>query len=411
MSGGQDLIRAAWFRMPHRVRRWVGRAAVQAFAPRARGSGPPVPDEAPLSVAGLFRTATGLGQGARLCADALERMGRTVERIDLTPALARVDPDVPSPPVTDVTSAGASGALVIHLNPPLVPHARLLIRRTADRKVIGYWAWELPRIPSDWRLGARYVHDIWTPSEFCAQAIRAVVPNRPIHVVPHPVAHPEPANLDRQAFGLPQDAFVVLAMLHQGSGFIRKNPLGAIRAFRTAFGNRRDAVLVLKLVRDVDLPWAEHSLRAALDGCTNIRIIEGTLPASGLAALMAASDALLSLHRAEGFGLVPAEAMRLGKPVVATGWSGNMEFMDAGSACLVGYRLVPVQDPQGLYDQSQEWAEPDEAEAARWLRLLASDRAVREQIGRTAAVHAEARLGMAAYRCAIGCAFSNSPSP
>ena len=89
---------------------------------------------------------------------------------------------------------------------------------------------------------------------------------------------------------------------------------------------------------------------------------------------------MLSLHRAEGFGLVLAEAMLLGKPVIATGWSGNMGFMDAASAATVGYRLVPVEDARQVYRDSY-WAEPDVADAAAHLRRLADDAETRAAMG------------------------------
>jgi glycosyltransferase involved in cell wall biosynthesis len=107
---------------------------------------------------------------------------------------------------------------------------------------------------------------------------------------------------------------------------------------------------------------------------------------------MAASDIVLSLHRSEGFGLVPAEAMLLGKPVIATGWSGNMDFMDATSAALVGYRLVPTEDPRQVY-HGASWAEPDQRDAVAHLRRLADDAAERRALGCRARAMATDRLG------------------
>jgi glycosyltransferase involved in cell wall biosynthesis len=99
---------------------------------------------------------------------------------------------------------------------------------------------------------------------------------------------------------------------------------------------------------------------------------------------------VLSLHRGEGFGLVLAEAMLLGKPVVATGWSGNTDFMDATNAALVGYRLVPARDDRLVYRGL--WAEPDVEEAALLLRKLADDADLRRDLGRRARASALSRL-------------------
>jgi glycosyltransferase involved in cell wall biosynthesis len=125
----------------------------------------------------------------------------------------------------------------------------------------------------------------------------------------------------------------------------------------------------------------------------NIRLETRTLPTADLHALTASCDIVLSLHRSEGFGLVPAEAMLLGKPVVATGWSGNMAFMDASSAALVGYRLVPAEDPRHVYEGAS-WAEPDQADAVAHLRRLADDAGARAALGARAREAAFARLGV-----------------
>jgi glycosyltransferase involved in cell wall biosynthesis len=109
--------------------------------------------------------------------------------------------------------------------------------------------------------------------------------------------------------------------------------------------------------------------------------------------LTAASDIVMSLHRSEGFGLVLAEAMLLGKPVIATGWSGNMAFMDAGSAALVDYRLVATDDPRQVYTGAS-WAEADQASAVQHLRRLADDAAARSALGAKGQATATARLGI-----------------
>ena len=202
--------------------------------------------------------------------------------------------------------------------------------------------------------------------------VRVVLP--PLGIVP-----PEPAALDRAAFGLPPDAVVILVSFNLASSFVRKNPLAAIAAFRAAFGERPDRLLVLKTGHVAHAPDDFARLAAAAQA-PNIRLETRVLPTADHHALMAASDIVLSLHRSEGFGLVPAEAMLLGKPVIATGWSGNMDFMDASNSVPIGYRLVPVADPRQVY-QGGSWAEPDQAEAVAQLRRLADDAAARRALG------------------------------
>src|SRR5690606_18084136 len=110
------------------------------------------------------------------------------------------------------------------------------------------------------------------------------------------------------------------------------------------------------------------------------------LPEADMMGLTAASDIVISLHRSEGFGLVPAQAMALGKPVIATGWSGNMEFMTPHNSAPVSYSLIPVDDPEGTFDGAgQMWADADIEEAADWLRRLAGDATLRRNMGEKAA--------------------------
>ena len=131
---------------------------------------------------------------------------------------------------------------------------------------------------------------------------------------------------------------IVLNVFHLGSAFSRKNPLAAIAAFRKAFGDAPDRVLAIKVI-DNGAQWARRELDTAIAGAGNIRLIEGMLPEADMAGLMAAADIVISLHRSEGFGLVPAQAMALGKPVIATAWSGNLDFMNKNNSALVSYSL------------------------------------------------------------------------
>lgn len=166
---------------------------------------------------------------------------------------------------------------------------------------------------------------------------------------------------------------VVLVAFNLASSLERKNPYAAITAFRAAFGDRHDRLLVLKVGHPMHFPSEFKQLTEAA-AAPNIRIETQDFPPPDNHALFAAVDIVLSLHRSEAFGLVLAEAMLLGKPVIATGWSGNMEFMDEETAALVGYRLVPARDHRGIYDVAGAvWADPSLAEAIAHLQRLAND--------------------------------------
>jgi glycosyltransferase involved in cell wall biosynthesis len=130
--------------------------------------------------------------------------------------------------------------------------------------------------------------------------------------------------------------------------------------------------------------------------------MEETLSRADMGLLVASVDAVLSLHRAEGFGLLLAEAMLRGVPVVATGWSGNLDFMTNQDSGLIGYRLIPARDPQGTYDMPKAlWADADVEEAAGWLRRLRDEPNFRADLARRGRDAASAKLSLDAFHRAV----------
>jgi glycosyltransferase involved in cell wall biosynthesis len=296
--------------------------------------------------------------------------------------------------------------LVLHINAPSLPAALLRLPRSLvrGRRVIGYWAWELPVAPPSWAAGMNFVHEVWVPSQFTADALGMLAPGR-VRVVPHPVAvsPPKPAALDRAAFGLPANAFIVLTAFSLASSFARKNPLAAVAAFRAAFGDRPDRILVLKLSHTEAWPEDLAVLRAAVAGAANIRIETRVLAEADYHALTACADAVLSLHRSEGFGLVPAEAMLLGKPVVATDWSATAAFIDASNGVPVPYTLIPAVDPRGVFEApGAVWADADVQAAARALRDLADHPDRCRALGQAAAAASRHLFTASPLRNALG---------
>lgn len=403
------MNRRTLFAAAHKLWRLLPRSQRQAFFYRATALAAPRPSRSfgvggPVTVAGLLSASTGLGEGARLNLTALQALGADTRAVDLAGAFDQSDiPVDPQRPQAPPPRPGEGGALIVHVNSPYLPFALWRLGRDAvrGRRVIGYWAWELPKAPPSWRAGLPFVHEIWAPSRFTADALAAMT-SLPVRVAPHPLPPPAPSPLGRGDFGLPDDAFVVMTFFHMGSSFNRKNPLAAVAAFRAAFGDDPKAVLVLKAA-DADVaPWARRKLEEAIAGAGNIRIIDRKLPRGDLTALLATADVVLSLHRAEGFGLVPAQAMQLGRAVVATGWSGNLDFMDADTSILIDSRQIPAVDPQGTYDEpGQTWADPDVGQAAAALRALADDPERRRGLGARAALKAQTVFGVEAYRAAI----------
>ncbi|HEV2533463.1 glycosyltransferase family 4 protein, partial [Phenylobacterium sp.] len=319
----------------------------------------------PIKVVGYFSGSHGIAASARLGARAFEALGVPVERIDASHARLTWTPRGDPPE--------RASAWIFHLNPPeLLAELAVLGPRRLLGPRYGYWAWELPRAPSRWLKDGALVDEVWAPSRYNAEALAGAA--APVRVVPHPLFaedYRDVAPAPRRA------AFQALALFDFNSSAARKNPQGAIEAFRRAFGDDRGAELTIKTQNGRLFPELLAGLRVRCP--PNVRLIDETWPYAQVKALIAGADALISLHRAEGFGLTPAEAMALGVPVVATGFSGNLDFMDAGNSLLVPYAMAPVQDPQGIYGH-QSWAEPDLDAAAQALSRLRADPALRRRL-------------------------------
>ena len=323
-------------------------------------------------VAALGRR-NGIARGAYLQWQALRHLGVEAELLDATSALRN--------PLFRLPHQAGSAYIFHSAGPQAASLIACVLPQAADAYRVAYWAWELPDPPVSWAGCDRIVSEIWTPSAF-AQSSLAQLVQKPIHVVQHHIPAPEerPSRVKRP--------FTVLSMADSRSSLSRKNPEGAVRAFRAAFGTSHSARLVLKLSgRDEELQQFEEDLREPLRA-GNIELLKDDLDEASLSELFRNSDVYLSLHRAEGFGLPLLEAMAHGVPVVGTGWSGNCEFMNSSNSLLVPFTLVPVRDRSAVYSTSV-WAEPDLKSAAGHLRLLFENPEQRDQLA--AAAHAFAR--------------------
>ena len=289
------------------------------------------------------------------------------------------------------------GVNLFHMNPPGIK--RLLESkpsglRIRDRLNVCVPFWELPSLPllAEWRSTLGAMDMILCPSAFIEDAIRASGIDTPLRRYPQRVWIPHDIRSDRARWNLPPEPLICLVTFDVGSGLERKNPLAAIEAFRLAFGDREDVLLVVKVSGPTNEPqFADdvERLRRTVTGRRNIRLIEATFSHREVLELYAACDILISLHRSEGLGLHLMEAMALEKPVVATGWSGNVDYMRADDSISVDYKLVPVRSAHFDYRPEaigvdQYWAEPDIEMAGRALALLVSDRGLRSRLAHNA---------------------------
>jgi glycosyltransferase involved in cell wall biosynthesis len=378
------------------ARAWLRKTLIARLVPKVR-RGRSWPATRRVTVAGLLRSSTGLGHGARQCALHLAALGYEVGTLDLTAAW---DAALDLPPMAagnGIIAGDAGGPLIVHLNPPYYQTLLLQLRKEIrGRALIGYWNWELAEIPAPWRPAFNYVDQIWAPSHFTADALRAEAPEVPLHIVPHLVTAPTVGALPDWA-ETPAGTLVVLAVFSYDSGFERKNPIGAVAAFRAAFGDRTDVRMIIKAGGKDPAPGERERMEAAVAGAANVTLFHGALSPGGYGALLDRADIFLSLHRAEGFGIPLVEAMLLGKPVVATAWSSNLDFMTEAIGCLVPYDPIPVQDQREAYaGATSNWADARIQPAADWLRRL-EDPALRRQIGEASRRHVSEVYSLDAY--------------
>ena len=261
---------------------------------------------------------------------------------------------------------------------------------------IAVWQWELAAFRPDWFTSFGAVDEVWTNSEFQATAIGTSSPV-PVVKIPLPVQPSRPrSRVSRSEIGLPDDKFVFLCAFDVGSTSARKNPLATIEAFRDAFDDSDATFLVLKFHSNRHEPAFISLLNRAIRGMQNVLIIADELSEAEMIVLRDLSDCLVSAHRSEGFGLNIAEFMALGKPVIATDYSGSLEFLDADVGFPVDFKLVEIEQRIGPYGRGYVWAEPDRASLAMQLRLVFDDPAEAARRGREAARRMAADFSYAA---------------
>ena len=240
------------------------------------------------------------------------------------------------------------------------------------RRTVGFWWWETEAFPYRWRPSFDLVDEVWVGSEFVANAL-SLVSSKPVVRIPTPVTVPADTQPDRSRLGLP-DGFLFLFVFDFNSVEKRKNPRGLIEAYLRAFPEpSADTSLVLKTVNGERHPHAFSEMIQTAGDRADIIVIDRYLSAADRDALVASCDCYASLHRSEGFGLTVAEAMLLGKPVIATAYGGVTDFVTEETAFPVRYERVLVGEGAAPYAPDESWAEPDLDHAAEAMRTVVAD--------------------------------------
>jgi len=327
-----------------------------------------------VDVVGFLRGGLGLGQAARLYVAALQGAGVPVRTTSIDPPM----PKVPGarPKTTEFADLHLDEKLPFNLvcvNAPELPRfaADVGPRLFEGRYTIGVWAWETDLVPRSWDRAFSLVDEIWVYSTYVAEVIGRAAPC-PVVRVPLPIVAPNPAGA-KVSFPLP-DGFTFLFLFDFYSTLQRKNPLGLLEAFTRAFEPGEGPHLLLKSFNGDYKPERLARLREAVADRPDVHVIDQFVPETERAALMAACDCYVSLHRSEGFGLTLGEAMALGKPVIGTGYSSNLDFMSPENSYLVRHEMTEVGPEGENYPAEGRWAEPDLDHAAQLMREVWQDR-------------------------------------
>lgn len=330
---------------------------------------------------GHLNAASGLGSVARGVRRALLSQATPLNVIDLPVWRSRTErhPPLPEPAPYRIN--------LLQQNADLMP---LFVRSYGEKRLwgyynIGYWLWELPANRLDWQHLYNYVDEVWVASEFCRAAFAAST-SLPVRRIPPVVDELEKqAGYGREHFGLPRDVFVFCYIFDVCSYMDRKNPLALVEAFCRAFGESTDVLLLLKYSNAGADPNSLRLLGEAVKGRANIRTWSAMLSEPEIVSLHQAIDCFVSPHRSEGFGLNLVECMYFGKPVIATRYSSNLDYMHDGNSYLIDCTLRPVDRTVGPYLKNSVWAEPSVDHLSDLLRMVYADRQGREERGRQAA--------------------------
>lgn len=330
-----------------------------------------------MNLAGYFAAELGMGQGGRLLIDAVAAAGVPYTTITSTRTESRQqatyeahESSVRYPVNVAFVNADQFGLWADDVGPELL----------RDRYTVGVWAWEVEEF-KDYTEALALVDEVWAISDFVRDAVVQKT-GKPVHVVPLPIPVPQtlPAPLDHASVGLPEAPYF-LFVFDYFSVVERKNPFAVIEAFSQAFPEGSGPQLVIKTINGHRRRTDRERVRLACRGRSDIHLLEDYLPADALRSLMGSAAAYVSLHRSEGYGLTMSEAMSLGRPVIATAYSGNLGFMTDENSLLVPYKLVRVGPGVEPYPATARWAEADVEVAAAHMRRIVADPAFAAELG------------------------------
>ena len=324
-----------------------------------------------VDVFGYLNAELGVGEAGRLVCQALIAAGVPISTIANKETVSRQKYDFP------VDDVGKYGTLFMSINADQLAGSCAFLGQEflKNRYVIGQWFWELEELPERYQKSFELVDEIWAPTLFIKEALEKKAPSdvKVVHM-PLPLVTPEVDSFaDRNSFGI-GDGYTFLFTFDLMSVLKRKNALGLIDAYCAAFTENDGAVLVLKTINGEKRLSELEEIRWRSKNRKDIVVINQYLDVKQSSSLMNICDCYISLHRSEGLGLTLAEAMLLGKPVIATAYSGNMDFMTDETSLLVPWKYTEVGDDAEGYPADALWAEPDLTVASSMMQNLFQNR-------------------------------------
>jgi glycosyltransferase involved in cell wall biosynthesis len=347
-------------------------------------------DDFGLNVAGYLTAELGLGEVARNYVSVIQQLG---VQTSLQDASFITHQRKGASQLTAFTTDNPYPANLVCINAPEIKHfiERFGTSYFRTKYNIGSWWWEVEELPQEWKNEFYRFDELWVGTSFIQRNLARVAPI-PVYVV-QPYVVPLSAVPIRDDLKLASDDFVFLFAFDYFSCFERKNPISTVRAFKLAFKGNERVKLLIKTTNAEKFKAKSDALIAEAGGDPRIVLLDKYCSKEELNNIIASCDAYVSLHRTEGFGLPIAEAMLLHKPVIATGWSGNLDFTTEENSLLVKHEFTVNTEDYGPYKVGMRWAEPDVEHAARLMRILYEDQAHAKLLGERGAATIQDQFG------------------
>ena len=333
---------------------------------------------------GYAYAESGMGEHIRMTAASLSKTNVPFGVVDFGPTVSRQKASLDRGLLIDTNKYKAN---IFHVNADhmLLAYANLGRSFFEQRYNIGYPFWELAKFPQAWIPPMQLLDEVWAPTTFIQEALTETL-GKVAQYMPVSVELPRVPQLGRKHFGLAAEQYIFFFAFDCYSFIDRKNPYAVVAAFKKAFplGNEKVG-LIMKAMNAKESSEAWQRLVHDIGGDKRIRLINETMDKLELLSFKSECDCYISLHRAEGLGLGPLESMLLGKPVILTNYSGSTDYANEDNACLVDYKLIPVEEGQYVFHENQVWADPDVEHAAWHMKRLANDPGLGIALGNKAA--------------------------